>query len=256
MDRLYICAQQEFLFLRQNRTNQQLIFILPFNSPFNLSFGFYFQFFIRQIFITGNRTYWSWSIQLWTVQSWLVQKKKHFYNSKLSLELGLKVTFVCWLVKASDQSWQVSCKRSARNYLELNCLSSRSKTLPCFTFIQFHIAPISLIWLLLPLPDYPWPLLGKTFAPTFFYIFGHNCLCSMSKNLFWIHPFAILHLLILLPLYLTTLGLLNILGHSSITAWAHEVRNSFKFIHPTIFCFCISSIYYPCLCSQCKELVF
>ena len=81
----------------------------------------------------GKTTYWG---GIWTVRSVasktilpFLHLTHHFWNSQKKISAGaasLKVTFECWLVKANDQSWQVSSKRGARNYLELNCLRSRS----------------------------------------------------------------------------------------------------------------------------------
>ena len=70
----------------------------------------------------------------------------NFDCALLFITSGSKVTFECWLGKANDHCRQVSSKRGARNYLELNCLSSRRKV---FYIHPKHITPTSLLLLLL-----------------------------------------------------------------------------------------------------------
>ena len=151
-------TQPEFLILRQSPSYHLICH--------SISRSICHYIFVAQLFIDFNDNlkvliFWDVlvidSILIWEVNS---EKSEAFKKQTLEcfglnfifncallfITSGSKVTFECWLGKANDHCRQVSSKRGARNYLELNCLSSRRKV---FYIHPKHITPTSLLLLLL-----------------------------------------------------------------------------------------------------------
>ena len=146
--------------ISNSQAKPELPFNLPFNFPFNLSLHICSSVFFID-FYDGLKVLIFWdvlvidSILIWEVNSEKSEAFKkqtlecfglNFNCALLFITSGSKVTFECWLGKANDHCRQVSSKRGARNYLELNCLSSRRKV---FYIHPKHITPTSLLLLLL-----------------------------------------------------------------------------------------------------------